>query len=452
MRKPLVAIVGRPNVGKSTLANRLLGYRQAIVDDMPGVTRDRIYFDVEWCGKQFKVVDTGGIIPGEEDEIHASIFDQVSIATKQADAIIFLVDGLQGVTPVDEDIANILRSSNKPVFTTVNKIDSPSKDVNVPEFYSLGMGELYPISASHGTGGVGDLLDALVAVIPDFMSEDEEEEEKIPKLAIVGRPNVGKSSITNFLIGEKRVIVSDKPGTTRDSIDTLVKYQGKEYILIDTAGIRKKSKVDKGIEYYSVKRALRSIRDSDITVLVVDSTEGITDQDKKIVEYSNEYGNALVIVMNKWDLIEEKDSNTINKHVDDIKRELPHGTFAEIIFTSALTGQRLAKIFEKVDKAFDNNNRKISTSLLNQVMMEFTSISPPQTIGGKRLKIYYSTQVDTNPPTFALFVNKSKLFAENYKRYLENKLRETFDFSGSPMTILVKEKTERAADKIKRKG
>lgn len=450
MKKPLIAIVGRPNVGKSTLANRLLGERKAIVDSVPGVTRDRLYFDVDWCGYNFTIVDTGGIIPGEEDHISTSIFLQVEIATKQADTIIFLVDGKEGLTPVDEDIANILRKSKKPVFLVVNKIDTPEKQGMVNEFYQIGLGEPQAISAIQGDCGVGDLLDELIKTIPKV--EDIEETEKIPKLAIVGRPNVGKSSIINFIIGENRAIVSDKPGTTRDTIDTLVKYKGKEYILIDTAGIRKKSKVQKGVEYYSVKRALNAVRDSDITILVTDATEGITDQDKKIIEFSNECGRGLIIVVNKWDLIEDKDSNTINQFTKDIKQELPHALFAETVFTSALSGQRLTKIFDLVDNAYENASRKIKTNIINQVLMEAISINPPSFVKGKSLKIYYSTQVNTNPPTFMLFINKEKFFSDNYKRYIENQIRKAFDFTGTPIKLVYSEKTERAAQRARTKG
>lgn len=450
MKKPMIAIVGRPNVGKSTLANRLLGARKAIVDSEAGVTRDRLYFDCDWCGYNFTVIDTGGIIPGNEDEMNVSIFKQVNVATKQADVILFLVDGIEGLSPVDEDICNLLRKIDKPVFLVVNKIDTPEKEVMKSDFYQIGFGEPYTISAIQGTGGLGDLLDEVVKEIPKI--EDQEETDVIPKLAIVGRPNVGKSSIVNYLLGEKRVIVSDEAGTTRDTIDTLVNFEGKKYILTDTAGIRKKSKVDKGIEYYSVKRALRAIKESDITILISDAVEGITDQDKKIAEFSNEAGKGLIIVINKWDLVEDKDSNTINDYTREIKDALPHADFAEIVFTSAIKGQRLSKIFRLVDKAFDTSSKKIGTSLLNQVINEAVSLSPPKSVRDKRLKIYYSTQVGSHPPTFMLFLNKEKLFATNYRRYLENQLRLAFDLTGTPIRIVAKEKTERYAQKVKKKG
>lgn len=450
MRKPVVAIVGQPNVGKSTLANRLLGHRQAIVDSTPGVTRDRLYFDVEWTGYHFTVIDTGGLIPGSDDEIATSVHLQVNIATKQADLVLFLVDGPQGLTPVDEEIANILRRLNKPVFLVVNKIDTPGKEVLKSEFYKLALGEPFTISAIQGTGGVGDLLDAIIEKIDKVELPDEE--HKIPRFAIVGRPNVGKSTIINFLLKEQRVIVSDKSGTTRDSIDTMIKLDDNEFILTDTAGIRKRAKVEKGIEYYSVKRALDAITNSDVTILITEASEGITDQDKKIAEYSNESGNGLVIVVNKWDLISDKNTYTINEFTKRIKEELPHADFAEIVFTNAISGQRLSNIIALARKAFENNSKKISTTTLNQVIIEAMAISPPKSVGDKRLKIYYSTQVNINPPTFMMFINKEKLFMINYKRYIENQLRQAFDLTGTPIKIVVTEKTARNAQKIKKRG
>jgi GTP-binding protein len=450
MRKPIVAIVGRPNVGKSTLANRCFGARKAIEDSVPGVTRDRLYFDVEWTDYHFVLIDTGGIIPGETDEISMSIMEQADIAAKQADVIIFLVDGKDGLTPVDEDIATLLRKINKPVFLVVNKVDTPEKQSMINEFYQLGLGEPLAISAVQGDCGLGDMLDEVIKKIPKISAEDEV--EKIPKLAIVGRPNVGKSSIVNHLFGEQRIIVSDKPGTTRDTIDTMVKYQGQEYVLTDTAGIRKRARVEEGIEYYSVKRALNAIKDSDVTILITDATEGITDQDKKIADFSNQAGKGLIVVVNKWDLIAEKTSTTINSFTKKIKEELPHAGFAEIVFTSAISGQRLTKIFELAAKAYENNSKRITTNVLNQVLMEAVSISPPKSVKGKTLKIYYATQVNANPPTFLFFINREKLFATNYRRYVENQLRQAFDFSGTPVFIAVKEKTERAAQRVKKKG
>lgn len=450
MEKPIVAIVGRPNVGKSTFVNRIYGERKAIVDSQAGVTRDRLYLDCDWCGSHFTVVDTGGIIPGEEDEISNSIFEQVDVATKQAHCIVFLVDGKEGLSPVDEDIANILRKVDKPVLLVVNKIDTPEKEVLKTDFYQLGLGEPHTMSAVQGTGGVGDVLDEIIKSIPKV--EELEEEERIPRLAIVGRPNVGKSSIINFLLKQNRMIVSDKAGTTRDSIDSLLIFNKQKYILTDTAGLRKKAKVEKGVEYYSVKRALDAIRMSDTTVLVSDATEGITDQDKKIVEFSNECGNSLLLVINKWDLVQDKDTYTMNEFKQEIEEEIPHGRFAEIIFTNAVTGQRLTKIFDFTDRAFNNGAKKITTSMLNQVIAEAVSLSPPKSVKDKRLRIYYGTQVSTNPPIFKLFINKEKLLADNYRRYLENQLRLAFDFTGTPIKIVSQEKTERASAKMRKKG
>ena len=332
----------------------------------------------------------------------------------------------------------------------VNKIDTPEKEKFKPDFYQLGLGEPWSISAIQGTGGVGDLLDEVVELIDKV--ENPEDEEKIPRLAIVGRPNVGKSSIINFLLGEQRVIVSEASGTTRDTIDTLIEYEGRKYILIDTAGIRKKSKVDDGVEYYSVKRALKAIKNSDVTVLVSEASEGVTDQDKKIADFSNDCGSGLIMVVNKWDLVSDKDTYTINKYIKDIREEMPHARFAEVVFTNAIKGQRLTKIFELADKAYTNSSKIIGTSILNQTIAEMISLNPPKSVKDKRLKVYYCTQVSTNPPTFKLFINKEKLLTNNYQRYIENQLRQAFDLTGTPIRIVTHEKTERHVKKIKRKG
>ena len=441
--KPIVAVVGRPNVGKSTFVNRLVGRRQSIVDDLPGVTRDRIYFDVEWQNKQFTVIDTGGIIPGDEDEIMLSIYDQARIACEEADKIIFLVDGIEGVTPVDSDIANILRQSGKPIFLAVNKIDSHHQISMINDFYSLAIGEPLALSALHGSGGVGDLLDAVTEGFE--YAKIEEENDKI-KIAIVGRPNAGKSSIVNALLGENRVIVSDISGTTRDSINSELKYNGKDYIIIDTAGIRKKARVDYGVEKFAVDRAIRSIRECDVALMVIDATEavnGISDQDKKIASIITEAGKGMVIAINKWDLVEDKKSNTINKFERKIAGEIPFLDYVPKIFISAVTHQRLNNIFTRAAEVQSERLKRVSTGLLNKVVNEAYALNPPQTIRNKRLKIMYSTQASVEPPTFVLFVNSEDLIKDHYKRYIENKLREAFGFAGTPLRITIKARSEK---------
>ena len=441
-RKPVVAIVGRPNVGKSTFVNRLVGSRNSIVDDQPGVTRDRIYFDVEWQDKFFTVIDTGGIIPGDEDEIMVSIFDQAKIACDEADKIIFLVDGKEGVNPVDYDIANILRQSGKPVFLAVNKIDNPASLIMTSDFYGLALGDPVAISALHGSGGVGDILDL---VTEGFEKGALQEDETTIKIAIVGRPNAGKSSIVNALLNEKRVIVSDVSGTTRDSIDSEITYKDQNFVIIDTAGIRKKAKVDYGIEKFAVERAIKSIKECDVALLVIDAKEGISDQDKKISSIITEAGKGLVIAINKWDLIEDKKSNTINKFEKYLANGIPFLEFAPKIFISAVTRQRLPQIFEEGKKVYEQATKRISTGLLNKVVKEAYALNPPQTVKGKRLKVLYTTQVGIQPPHIVIFANNSDLLKDHYKRYLENKLREAFGFFGTPVKISVRERAEGAA-------
>ena len=441
-RKPVVAIVGRPNVGKSTFVNRLVGSRNSIVDDQPGVTRDRIYFDVEWQDKFFTVIDTGGIIPGDEDEIMVSIFDQAKIACDEADKIIFLVDGKEGVNPVDYDIANILRQSGKPVFLAVNKIDNPAALIMTSDFYGLALGEPIAISALHGSGGVGDILDL---VTEDFEKGALQEDDKTIKIAIVGRPNAGKSSIVNALLNEKRVIVSDVSETTRDSIDSEITYKDQNFVIIDTAGIRKKAKVDYGVEKFAVERAIKSIKECDVALLVIDAKEGISDQDKKISSIITEAGKGLVIAINKWDLIEDKKSNTINKFEKYLANEIPFLEYAPKIFISAVTRQRLPQIFEEGKKVYEQATKRISTGLLNKVVKEAYALNPPQTVKGKRLKVLYTTQVGIQPPHIVIFANNSDLLKDHYKRYLENKLREAFGFFGTPVKISVRERAEGAA-------
>jgi len=439
-KKPVVAIVGRPNVGKSTFVNRLVGSRESIVDDMPGVTRDRLYFDVEWAGVPFTVIDTGGIIPGMEDEIMLSISSQVDIASEQANAIIFLVDGKEGLNPVDEDIANMLRRAKKPVFLTVNKVDTPDKAGIINEFYALGIGDPHPVSAMHGTGDMGDLLDEIVKVLPEYK---EEKAQQPIRVAVAGKPNVGKSSLINAFLGEERVIVSEVSGTTRDAIDTRLKVEGTEYILVDTAGIRKKSKVEYGVEMFSVDRAIRAVRNCDVVLMMIDAKQGITDQDKKIGNTVIDAGKAIVLLVNKWDLVESKTSTTINDFTKKIKHDAPHLDFAPILFISAKTGQRVNKIFQYVQEARGYSTKEIATSLLNRVINEATALNPPPSQKGKRLKIYYSTQAGIVPPTFILFVNDKKLFLTAYERYIENKLRDAFGFFGTPIRIIIREKGEK---------
>ena len=442
-RKPIIAVVGRPNVGKSTFVNRLVGRRQSIVDDMPGVTRDRIYFDVEWQNKKFTVIDTGGIVPGDEDDIMLSIYDQAKIACEEADKIIFIVDGIEGATPVDMDIANILRQSGKPVFLAVNKVDSHNQITMISDFYSLAVGDPIAISALHGSGGVGDLLEEITE---DFSTEVEDTEDNTIKLEIVGRPNAGKSSIVNALLGEKRVIVSDVSGTTRDSIDSYLNFEGQDYVIIDTAGIRKKAKVDYGVEKFAVDRAIRSIRECDVALMVIDATEainGISDQDKKIASIITEAGKGMVIAINKWDLIEDKKSNTINKFEQKIANEIPFLDYVPKIYISAVTHQRLNSIFTKVLEVQKERSKRIATGLLNKVINEAYALNPPQTIRNKRLKIMYSTQAAVKPPTFILFANNEDLMKDHYKRYMENKLREAFGFTGTPVRISISTRSEK---------
>lgn len=439
-RKPSVAIVGRPNVGKSTFVNRLIGARNSIVHDMPGVTRDRIYFDVEWQNKGFTVIDTGGIIPGDGDDIMVSIFDQARLACEEADKIIFLVDGKEGINPVDYDIANILRQSGKPIFLAVNKCDNVESLMMTNDFYSLAVGDPVGISALHGSGGVGDLLDL---VTDDFEVTEEEENDGKIRIAIVGRPNAGKSSIVNALLNTQRVIVSNISGTTRDSIDSYITYKDTEFVIVDTAGIRKKSKVDYGVEKFAVDRAIRSIRECDVAVLVIDANEGISDQDKKISSIITESGKGIIVAINKWDLVEDKKSNTINKFEKELAKDIPFLSYAPKIFISALTKQRLEQIFDKSLEVYAQCVKRVSTGLLNKVINEAYALNPPTSFKGKRLKVLYTTQAAIQPPTFVLFVNNEDLLKDSYKRYLENKLREAFGFFGTPIRISVRERKDK---------
>ncbi|HEY9732091.1 MAG TPA: ribosome biogenesis GTPase Der [Drouetiella sp.] len=457
MAKPVVAIVGRPNVGKSTFFNRCIGARHAIVDDSPGVTRDRIYRETDWAGRQFLLVDTGGVIPNSAESIQNEVFDQVTLAVDEADVIVFMVDGKTGISGADEEVANLLRRSKKPIIVAVNKIDEPKEQPNAMEFYGLGLGDPHTLSAMRGSGGVGDLLDTIVSFFPpetrksvdlDSVShngdEIEEEEELGPlSLAIVGRPNVGKSSLVNVLVGTNRSIVSNVPGTTRDAIDSKIKFQGKEYILVDTAGIRRKSRVDYGIEAFAVVRSLRALERADVVILILDATQEISDQDQKIAGKIDEAGRACVIVVNKWDLIDEKTSKLMKQYTENVRSELRSIGFAEVIFTSAINKQRVTKIIEAADKAHAMTKKRIGTGLLNQIVNESIAlVPPPSSKRGKRLKVYYTTQVSTAPPTFILFANDDKLMTKNYEAYLERKLREAFGFEGTPIRIVTRAKKD----------
>jgi GTP-binding protein len=450
-RLPVVAVVGRPNVGKSTLVNRIIGSRKAIVDDMPGVTRDRAYFDVDWQGKPFKLIDTGGLMPISEKQAKNQeqshpftlhINEQVQIAVNEADFIFFIVDGQAGITADDEAVAKEIRKAKKTVWLVVNKIDEPRQQNLIHEFHALGLGEPHPLSAMHGNIGVGHLLDKLTTAFGEWTAP---EQATAPiRLAIVGRPNVGKSSILNGLTGENRMIVSNVSGTTRDAIDTPFTYKNQDYILVDTAGIRRKSKVDYGVELFSVDRSVRAIRESNVSIVVLDASEDtksglqsfITDQDKKIIETTNEEGKGLVLVVNKWDLIPDKSTTTTNQFTKKMYQEVPSIRHAPVVYTSAVKGQRLTKILETANTVFENCNRRISTSLINQVIQEAVAMSPPPILKSRPLKVLYATQVSVAPPTILLFVNDAKLMKDPYKRYLENKLRERFEWSGTPIVII----------------
>jgi len=435
----IIAVIGRPNVGKSTLINRILGARKSIVDDTPGVTRDRIYFDTDWQGKSFTLIDTGGIILGDnESDFVQNIFVQAKVAIEQADLILFVVDAKTGLSPYDTDIANILRGSKKPVILVANKVDNISEIASASDFYALGLGEPQAVSALHGSGGVGDLLDLITADIK-LQGEPEDAPEEI-KIAIVGKPNAGKSSILNSLLNEERAIVSEVSGTTRDSINSKITYNGQDFTLIDTAGIRKKSRVDYGVEAFAVDRAIRAIRSADVTILVVDAVEGITEQDKKIAQTIEEAGVGIVIAFNKWDLVKDVQTHTYQKEAEG---EIPYLGYAPKLFISAVSGKRLTQIFDEAVKVAAERDKRISTGILNKVVNEAIDINAPTSVRGKRLRVYYTTQVKTKPPTFVLFINNIDLVKDSYKKYLNKKLREAFGFFGTPIRISFKQKGER---------
>ena len=439
MSKPIVAIVGRPNVGKSTLFNVIAGDSIAIVKDTPGVTRDRIYADCSLLNYNFTLIDTGGIEPDSSDVILSQMRDQAQIAIDTADVIIFLVDVRQGLTDADGKVADMLRRSQKPVVLCVNKVDSFKKmEADVYEFYNLGIGDPIPVSASNHQG-VGDLLEA----VSDHFKKDgsESDDDDRPRIAIVGRPNVGKSSIVNRLVGEKRVIVSDIAGTTRDAIDTPLKRNGREYILIDTAGLRRKSKIHEDLERYSIIRTVTAVERADVVVMVIDAAEGVAEQDAKIAGIAHERGKGVIIAVNKWDAV-EKDDKTIYKMTEKIKQTLAYMPYAEFVFISAKTGQRLDKLFELIDMIIENQSMRIATGVLNEILAEAVAMQQPPSDKGRRLKIFYMTQISVKPPTFVVFVNDKKLMHYSYTRYIENQIRNAFGFRGTPLRFIIRERKE----------
>ena len=437
--KPLVAIVGRPNVGKSLLFNKLVGRRVSIVEDTPGVTRDRVYADTEWCGRSFTLVDTGGIEPRADSELLQFMREQAQIAMDTSDVIVLVTDIRTGVTAADKEIADMLLRSRRPVVLAVNKVDSTGPvDPDVYEFYNLGLGEPIPVSAVHGHG-TGDLLDACLAFFPP-QQEEEEEDDQI-RVAIIGRPNVGKSSLTNRILGEKRMVVSDVAGTTRDAVDSPYEDESGRYLFIDTAGLRRRSKVDDRIEKYSVMRAEAAVERSQVCLILLDAREGVTEQDTKVAGLAHAGGKASVIVVNKWDLI-DKDTKTMDKMRQDIRRDLSFMTYAPILFISALTGQRVSRIFELIRYVHEQNSMRISTGMLNNILADATARVQPPTDKGKRLKLLYMTQTGVAPPTFAIFCNDRTLFHFSYQRYLENQLRSVFGLEGTPIRLLIRERGE----------
>ena len=439
MSKPVVAIVGRPNVGKSTLFNVLAGERISIVQDTPGVTRDRIYAEVSWLDYNFTLIDTGGIEPDSGDIILSQMREQAQIAIDTADVIIFITDVRQGLVDADQKVADMLRRSKKPIILAVNKVDDFKKYMpDVYEFYNLGIGDPVPVSAA-SRHGIGDLLDEVAKHFTQEMLEEAEDDR--PRIAIVGKPNVGKSSLINKLTGENRVIVSDIAGTTRDAIDTDIKYNGREYVFIDTAGLRRKNKIKEELERYSIIRAVTAVERADVVIIVIDATEGVTEQDAKIAGIAHERGKGIIIAVNKWDAI-EKDDKTIYKHTEKIRQILSFMPYAEILFISAKTGQRTGRIFETIDVVLENNSMRVATGVLNEIMAEAVAMQQPPTDKGKRLKLYYITQAAEKPPTFVIFVNDKNLMHFSYTRYLENKIREAFGFKGTSLKFIIRERKE----------
>ena len=441
MKKTIVAVVGRPNVGKSTLFNALCGENVSIVEDTPGVTRDRIYADCDWQNHPFTLIDTGGIEPESGDVILRQMREQAQIAIETADVIIFMVDVRTGLVDADYTVADMLRKSKKPVVLCVNKVDSFNKQQNdVYEFYNLGMGDPIPVSAA-GRQGIGDLLDEIVKYFKEDDAEEAEDER--PRIAVVGRPNVGKSSIINRLLGENRLIVSDVAGTTRDAIDTVVTHNGEEYVFIDTAGLRRKSKIREDIERYSIIRTVAAIDRCNIAVIVIDATLGVSEQDTKIAGIAHERGKGAILLVNKWDAVEDKNDKTIYKFTEELRQKFSFMPYADIMFVSAVTGQRLIKLYDEIDKVRQNQNLRIPTGVLNEILTEATAMHEPPQDKGKRLRLFYVTQVGVNPPTFVIFVNDRELFHFSYQRYIENRFREAFGFAGTPVHFMIRERKDK---------
>lgn len=440
MGKPIVAIVGRPNVGKSTLFNIFANSRISIVEDTPGVTRDRLYADTEWLDNEFMMVDTGGIEIMNTDKIAVSIRQQAQIAIAEADVILFVCDARAGITHEDAEVAKMLRQSKKPIVLAINKADSPKQEMEIFEFYNLGIGEPIPVSAANHLG-LDDLLDAVVEKFPETSAYGEDGNEDEIKVALIGRPNVGKSSIFNTLVGEERSIVSDVAGTTRDAIDTPVIREGQKFLFIDTAGMRRKARIDEPIEKYSIIRSLRAVDRSDVVLMVIDAIDGVTEQDKKIAGYAHEAGKGIVLVVNKWDLYDKDNTSTL-RYTENLRRELVFMQYAPVVFVSAMTKQRIHRLPEVIHYVAEQNAMRISTSVLNQVVEDAIAINPPPTEKGQRLKILYATQVKIKPPTFVIFVNEPEIMHFSYQRYLENKLREAFGFEGTPLQMIIRGKNE----------
>ena len=437
--KPIVAVVGRPNVGKSTLFNALAGQKISIVKDTPGITRDRIYADINWLGRSFTLIDTGGIEPDSKDVILSQMREQAEIAINTADVIIFMVDVRQGLVDADAKVADMLRRSQKPVILAVNKVDNVNKYMaDVYEFYNLGIGDPHPISAANQMG-LGDMLDEVIAHFGEE-SQEEEEDDKI-RVAIVGKPNVGKSSLINKMLGENRLIVSDVAGTTRDAVDTPITHNGKEYIFIDTAGLRRKNKIKEDLERYMIVRTVSAVERADIVVLLIDAVEGVTEQDAKIAGIAHERGKAVIIAVNKWDAI-EKNNKTVKEYESRIREILSYMPYAEITYISALTGQRLNKLYDLIDMVAENHAMRVATGVLNEIMAEAVALQQPPSDKGRRLKLFYITQAAVKPPTFVIFVNDKNLMHFSYTRYIENKIREAFGFKGTPLKFIIRERKE----------